>query len=182
MKIHILEMPLDFGASRHGSDMGPSAIRLAGIKQRLEDLGHSTFEHTDIFHAKPQEYQNIGNPKAKYLKPIVNACTKLAGLVEEISGKNEFPLVLGGDHSIALGSAQQQKNKINLSAYFMSTRTEILTIQTQRRAEIFTESVLQPQQESDFLNLQTSILKDRKSIQKTSALSVAATLILAKKL
>lgn len=104
MKIHILEMPLDFGASRHGSDMGPSAIRLAGIKQRLEDLGHSTFEHTDIFHAKPQEYQNIGNPKAKYLKPIVNACTKLAGLVEEISGKNEFPLVLGGDHSIALGS------------------------------------------------------------------------------
>ena len=104
MKIHILEMPLDFGASRHGSDMGPSAIRLAGIKQRLEALGHSTFEHTDIFHAKPQEYLNIGNPKAKYLKPIVNACTKLAGLVEEISGKNEFPLVLGGDHSIALGS------------------------------------------------------------------------------
>ena len=79
-------------------------------------------------------------------------------------------------------SAQQQKNKINLSAYFMSTRTEILTIQTQRQAEIFTESVLPLRLESDFLNLQISILKDRKSIQKTSVLSVAATLILAKKL
>ena len=54
MNIHILEMPLDFGASRHGSDMGPSAIRLAGIKEKLESLGHKTFEHTDIFRATSQ--------------------------------------------------------------------------------------------------------------------------------
>ena len=49
MNIHILEMPLDFGASRHGSDMGPSAIRLAGIKERLESLGHTISNHSDIF-------------------------------------------------------------------------------------------------------------------------------------
>ena len=66
MNVHILEMPLDFGASRHGSDMGPSAIRLAGIKERLESLGHKTFEHADIFQAKSQEYEKVGNPKAKY--------------------------------------------------------------------------------------------------------------------
>ena len=75
MNVHILEMPLDFGASRHGSDMGPSAIRLAGIKERLESLNHKTFEHADIFQPQPQEYEQVGNPKAKYLKPIVNACT-----------------------------------------------------------------------------------------------------------
>ena len=75
MNVHILEMPLDFGASRHGSDMGPSAIRLAGIKVKLESLGHKTFEHTDIFRATSQEYEEPGNPKAKYLKPITNACT-----------------------------------------------------------------------------------------------------------
>ena len=104
MNVHILEMPLDFGASRHGSDMGPSAIRLAGIKERLESLGHKTYEHSDIFRAKPQEYEQMGNPKAKYLKPIVNACTKLAAQVEKIASAGDFPLILGGDHSIVLGS------------------------------------------------------------------------------
>ena len=97
-------MPLDFGASRHGSDMGPSAIRLAGIKEKLESLGHKTFEHSDIFKASSQEYEEPGNPKAKYLKPITNACTKLASEVEKITAAGDFPLVLGGDHSIVLGS------------------------------------------------------------------------------
>lgn len=121
MNVHILEMPLDFGASRHGSDMGPSAIRLAGIKERLESLNHKTFEHADIFHPQPQEYEQVGNPKAKYLKPIVNACTKLAASVEEISSKGDFPLVLGGDHSIVLGtlaglaaSAKKENKKIGV--------------------------------------------------------------------
>ena len=104
MNVHILEMPLDFGASRHGSDMGPSAIRLAGIKEKLESLGHKTFEHSDIFKVVSQEYEEAGNPKAKYLKPITAACEKLAAEVEEITSAGEFPLVLGGDHSIVLGS------------------------------------------------------------------------------
>ncbi len=104
MNVHILEMPLDFGASRHGSDMGPSAIRLAGIKERLESLGHKTYVHSDIFQPSAQEYEDVGNPKAKYLHPIINACTKLAEKVEEITAKDEFPFVLGGDHSIVLGS------------------------------------------------------------------------------
>ena len=121
MNVHILEMPLDFGASRHGSDMGPSAIRLAGIKERLESLNHKTFENADIFQPQPQEYEQVGNPKAKYLKPIVNACTKLAASVEEISSKGDFPLVLGGDHSIVLGtlaglaaSAKKENKKIGV--------------------------------------------------------------------
>ena len=104
MNVHILEMPLDFGASRHGSDMGPSAIRLAGIKEKLESLGHKTYVHTDIFKATAQEYEKPGNPKAKYLKPIVKACNKLASEVEIITSDGDFPLVLGGDHSIVLGS------------------------------------------------------------------------------
>lgn len=104
MNVHILEMPLDFGASRHGSDMGPSAVRLAGIKEKLESIGHKTFEHNNIFHLQTQEYENPGNPKAKYLPQIVNACNSLAKEVEDILAKDEFPLVIGGDHSIALGT------------------------------------------------------------------------------
>ncbi len=97
-------MPLDFGASRHGSDMGPSAIRLAGIKEKLESLGHATYVHTDIIKFTAQEYEKPGNPKAKYLKPIVKACNRLASEVEIITSEGDFPLVLGGDHSIVLGS------------------------------------------------------------------------------
>lgn len=135
MNVHILEMPLDFGASRHGSDMGPSAIRLAGIKEKLEKIGHSTIEHSDIFSSKSQEYQQVGNLKAKYLAPITNACTALAKNVEEIASKGEFPLVLGGDHSIALGSiagisAVAKKNNQRLGVLYVDAHGDFNTTET----------------------------------------------------
>lgn len=104
MDIHILEMPLDFGASRHGSDMGPSAIRLAGLRERLESIGHRTAKYIAPAPINPQECEEVGNPKAKYLVPIKKACEALAAEVEAAADKGGFPLVLGGDHSIALGS------------------------------------------------------------------------------
>ncbi|MBP5284074.1 MAG: arginase family protein, partial [Treponema sp.] len=104
MNIRILEMPIDFGASRHGADMGPSAIRLAGIKDRLESLGHKTVKYFSPMQINPQEYEDAGNPKAKYLGPIVRANTQLAEEVEKSTLEGDFPLILGGDHSIALGS------------------------------------------------------------------------------
>ena len=104
MNIQILEVPLDFGASRHGSDMGPSAIRLAGLRERLEALGHTTKRQEIPVQAAVQEYEDFGNPKAKYLVPITEACQTLAKRTEEAATQGDFPLVLGGDHSIALGS------------------------------------------------------------------------------
>ena len=135
MNVHILEMPLDFGASRHGSDMGPSAIRLAGIKEKLEAIGHKTFVHTDIFKATAQEYEKPGNPKAKYLKPIVKACTKLAAEVEKITEEGDFPLVLGGDHSIVLGSlaglaATAEKKKQTVGVLYVDAHGDFNTHET----------------------------------------------------
>ena len=104
MDIHVLEMPLDFGASRHGSDMGPSAIRLAGLRGRIESLGHRIASYAAPVAIPPQENEVPGNPRAKYLAPIVRACTDLAAHVESAADAGAFPLVLGGDHSIALGS------------------------------------------------------------------------------
>ena len=144
MNVHILEMPLDFGASRHGSDMGPSAIRLAGIKERLEALGHKTFEHADIFQAKAQEYEKVGNAKAKYLKPIVKACNKLAAEVEAISAAGDFPLVLGGDHSIALGSiagisATAKKQNQTLGVLYVDAHGDFNTPETSPSGNIHGE-------------------------------------------
>ena len=135
MNIHLLEMPLDFGASRHGSDMGPSAIRLAGIKERLESLGHIISNHSDIISVSPQEYEQVGNPKAKYLKPISKACTKLAERVEKICTDGEFPLILGGDHSIALGSiagisAFAKKTKQKVGVLYVDAHGDFNTSET----------------------------------------------------
>ena len=105
MRVKVIEMPLDFGASRHGADMGPSAIRLAGLQQRLESLGHEVTDYFSPIDIKPADYDDEGNPKAKYLNPIVRSCTQLALAVEESFREGDFPLIIGGDHSIALGSA-----------------------------------------------------------------------------
>jgi len=103
MNVHIFEVPMDFGASRHGSDMGPSAIRLAGLKRRLEALGHTTVDSAPL-NLKPQEYSTPGTHTLRYLSPIVRGCCQLAQAVEESIEKKEFPIILGGDHSIVLGS------------------------------------------------------------------------------
>ena len=104
MILHVYEMPLDFGASRHGSDMGPSAIRLAGLRERLSALGHSIERDECPMPSEPQEGADPGNPRAKYLPQIAAACSALAAKVEESASAGAFPLVLGGDHSVALGT------------------------------------------------------------------------------
>ncbi|MBQ4025465.1 MAG: arginase family protein, partial [Treponema sp.] len=105
MDVHILEMPLDYGGRRHGSDMGPSAVRLAGIREKIESLGHKVISDQNPIKVTAQEFADIGtNPKAKYLEPIVDACTLLAKEVEDAACDGEFPLVFGGDHSIVLGT------------------------------------------------------------------------------
>lgn len=144
MNIHLLEMPLDFGASRHGSDMGPSAIRLAGIKERLENLGHTISSHSDIFSVSAQEYEQQGNPKAKYLVPIKKACEQLAERVENICTDGDFPLILGGDHSIALGSiagasAYARKNNKKLGVLYVDAHGDFNTPETSPTGNIHGE-------------------------------------------
>lgn len=104
MKIHVIEMPLDFGGSRHGSDMGPSAIRLAGLKDRLAQLTENDITYTNPMEIHPSEYEEPGDPKAKYLQAICKACSALAAETEAVIRADGFPLILGGDHSISLGS------------------------------------------------------------------------------
>lgn len=104
MNIHILEMPLDFGASRHGSDMGPAAIRLAGIQSRIESLGHNVVRYFSPIKINSKDYDNEENPNAKYITPIIKACNQLAGEVEKTVSMGDFPIILGGDHSLVLGS------------------------------------------------------------------------------
>ncbi|QTQ17304.1 arginase [Treponema parvum] len=135
MNINILEVPLDFGASRHGSDMGPAAIRLAGLQSRLEQLGHKIVGYRSTVKIESEDYKKEGNPKAKYLLPIVAACTQLAREVESIAEREEFPLILGGDHSIVLGSlagmaAACKKKQKRLGVLYVDAHGDFNTAET----------------------------------------------------
>lgn len=101
--IRLIGVPLDLGAGRRGTDMGPSAMRIAGLRERLNELGYSVKDNGDIV-SKTPEILKVGHERLKYLNEIIRAVTTLADAVEKTFHDHEFPLVLGGDHSIAIGT------------------------------------------------------------------------------
>jgi arginase len=102
-RIRVIGVPLDLGASRRGVDMGPSAVRVAGLEARLEALGHHVSDAGNI-RVEIAETQAPGNKNAHYLKEIAETCTRTAESVVAALEAGETPLLLGGDHSLAAGS------------------------------------------------------------------------------
>ena len=102
-KIRIIGVPMDLGASRRGVDMGPSALRVAGLQARIKQLGHQVEDIGNISVKQPEE-MSYGEKRAKYLAEIADACKDLAVIVEKSLDESMMPVVLGGDHSIAAGS------------------------------------------------------------------------------
>jgi arginase len=103
MHVRVIGVPMDLGADRRGVDIGASAIRYAGLNDQLRHLGHSVNDIGNIAVPQP-ESQPIGDPHVKYLDSLVQVSEELANVVTTALQHNEFPLILGGDHSIALGS------------------------------------------------------------------------------
>jgi arginase len=101
--IAIIGAPLDLGAGRRGVDMGPSAVRVANLNARLADLGYEPEDLGNVPVVQRESHPE-GDPKAKYLAQITDICKNLAGMVELALDAGKFPLVLGGDHSIAVGT------------------------------------------------------------------------------
>lgn len=102
-KIRIIGVPMDLGQSRRGVDMGPSALRVAGLLSKLKQLNHQVDDIGNIPVKQPEE-QHYGEKRAKYLNEIAETCRGLAEMTEKSLAEGFTPLVLGGDHSIAVGS------------------------------------------------------------------------------
>src|SRR3954464_3414273 len=102
-KLRVIGVPLDLGASRRGVDMGPSAVRVAGLEARLEAIGHVVEDAGNVAVAIPEQKKE-GAASAKYLKEITATCTKSAELVLKTLEAGKVPVVLGGDHSVAAGT------------------------------------------------------------------------------
>lgn len=143
--IDIIGFPMDLGAGRRGVDMGPSALRIAGIQNRLENLGFKVNDLGDIF-IRNQERQKIKNPKLKYLDEIVRTCSELAKIVNKSLGNGHFPLCLGGDHSMAIGtlagiSSHCKKNKLKLGLIWIDAHADMNTDKTTPSGNIHGMSV-----------------------------------------
>lgn len=102
-RVGIIGVPLDLGAGRRGVDMGPSAIRVARLHQRLAELGYEVTDFGNVAVDQP-EASPVGREQARYLAQIARTCKRLAQRVEGVLAEGVFPLVLGGDHSVAVGT------------------------------------------------------------------------------
>jgi len=103
-EVALIGAPLDLGAGRRGVDMGPSAIRYAGILQHLRTtLGIKTIDLGNV-EAPVAEAMDAGDETARFLPQILELCDRVAALVADARRKGQTPVVLGGDHSVALGS------------------------------------------------------------------------------
>jgi arginase len=103
-EIAVIGAPLDLGQGRRGVDMGPSAIRYAGLEPQLEEkLGVRVSDSGNVI-SPVVETTSMGDEHARYLDQILDLCDRLARLVVEAAAREVMPLVLGGDHSVALGS------------------------------------------------------------------------------
>ena len=119
-RIRILGVPLDLGQSRRGVDMGPSAVRVAGLQARLEALGHVVTDGGNI-DVEIAETRQVGEENAKYVHEITETCGKAAQMALTTLEEGITPVILGGDHSIAVGSVsgvaefyRRRKQKVGL--------------------------------------------------------------------
>ncbi|MBI4888214.1 MAG: arginase [Acidobacteria bacterium] len=113
--VHIIGVPLDLGAGRRGVDMGPSALRIAGIGDQIAALGRTVVDRGDLAAPIP-ETQRPADKRKKYIREIARVCQKLHDLALKSLDAGALPLVLGGDHSLAAGSVAASAGWVQRSA------------------------------------------------------------------
>jgi arginase len=101
--VHIIGVPLDLGGARRGVDMGPSAFRIAGLGDRISELGRAVVDQGDLPSAIPETQHEV-DPTKKYVNEIARVCRDLYEMALRSHEAGALPLVLGGDHSLAAGS------------------------------------------------------------------------------
>src|SRR5579872_616979 len=129
--IAIIGAPMDLGAGRRGVDMGPSALRVAGLNEKIASLGYEVDDLGNIVVDQPENLP-IGPVNARYLPQIAHTCDRLAALVEHAAGENRVPLVLGGDHSVAIGTVT------GMSQHFRKTNEKMGLIWIDAHADMNT--------------------------------------------
>lgn len=133
MIIHVVGVRMDLGSGRRGVDMGPSAIRIAGLEEKLRALGHPVIDEGDL-DVKIMEEIHVGDIRARYLKEILRTSKLLAVIVEKTMARGHFPMVIGGDHSVAIGTIS------GIAAYSRTRRKKLGLLWIDAHGDINTPS------------------------------------------
>ena len=129
MQIDIIGVPIDLGADRRGVDMGPSAIRYANLHKKLDRLGY-TYEDKGNIEVPIQETCEITDPKLKYIDCIIPMGRSVAGAVATSIQGGRFPLVLGGDHSLSVGSIRGAAKHKKIGVIWVDAHADFNTPET----------------------------------------------------
>jgi len=129
MQIDIIGVPIDLGADRRGVDMGPSAIRYAHLNQKLIAIGHTVQDEGNV-EVPIAEMCKIENPKMKYLDCIVPMSRRVSGAVSTSIQAGNFPLVIGGDHSLSIGSVRGAAKNRKLGVIWIDAHADFNTDET----------------------------------------------------
>jgi arginase len=113
-RIALIGAPLDLGQGRRGVDMGPSAVRVAGLGRRLTALGYNVVDLGNVHVSQAESVPDAGASNAKYLAQIAESCANIAHMVSDALTSGQMPIVLGGDHSIAAGTVAGIANSLRL--------------------------------------------------------------------
>jgi arginase len=129
MQIDLIGVPIDLGAGRRGVDMGPSAIRYAHLHNKLEELGYAIEDKGNI-EVPIQEMCQITDPKLKYIDCIIPMGRRIGGAVATSIQGGRFPLVLGGDHSLSVGSIRGAAKQKKLGVIWIDAHADFNTPET----------------------------------------------------
>ncbi len=129
MQIDIIGVPIDLGADRRGVDMGPSAIRYAHLQLKLESLGYTVNDEGNV-EVPIAEMCSITNPKLKYIDCIIPMSRRVSGAVSTSMQAGNFPLVLGGDHSLSIGSVRGAARGRKIGVIWVDAHGDFNTAET----------------------------------------------------
>ncbi|AGB16059.1 arginase [Halovivax ruber XH-70] len=132
--VRIIGAPVDYGANRRGVDMGPSAIRYAGLAETLAAAGIEARDDGDLFVPRAEERDpdagTLDHENAKFIDEVQRACEHLGDRIEETLAEGEFPLVLGGDHSISIGTMHGASRDADLGVVWFDAHADLNTPST----------------------------------------------------
>lgn len=129
MQIDIIGVPIDLGADRRGVDMGPSAIRYAHLQNKIEALGYTVNDEGNV-EVPIAEMCKITNPKLKYLDCIIPMSRRVSGAVSTSIQAGNFPLVIGGDHSLSIGSVRGAARNRKIGVIWLDAHADFNTAET----------------------------------------------------
>lgn len=126
--IRIVGVPMDLGQSRRGVDMGPSAVRYANIKSRLERLGHTVHDEGNVVVPNPEEQVAEGTGRRR--RAVTAVCTNIYDAARPWISNGDFPIFLGGDHSISIGSVAAAAEAGSIGLIWIDAHSDFNTPET----------------------------------------------------